>query len=90
MSKLSNDELILTELSEKDDAQIREILDKLYKEEQEYSYKRRLLHAKIDILRAELTARLKEKREQGKSLISAKDIEKLSEILAKETPKIDV
>ncbi len=90
MSKLSNDELILTELSEKDDAQIREILDKLYKEEQEYSYKRRLLHAKIDILRAELTARLKEKREQGKSLISARDIEKLSEILAKETPKIDV
>lgn len=90
MSKLSDDELILTELSEKNDGEIREILDKLYKEEQEYSYRRRLLHAKIDILRAELTARLKEKREQGKSLISAKDIEKLSEILAKETPKIDV
>jgi len=90
VSKLSDDELILTELSEKNDGEIREILDKLYKEEQEYSYRRRLLHAKIDILRAELTARLKEKREQGKSLISAKDIEKLSEILAKETPKIDV
>ena len=87
---MSDDELVLTELSEKDDIEIREILDKLYKEEQEYSYKRRLLHAKIDILRAELTARLKEKREQGKSLISAKDLEKLSEILARETPRIDV
>jgi len=87
---LSDDELVLTELSEKDDSEIREILDRLYTEEKEYSYKRRLLHAKIDILRAELTARLKEKRVQGKSLISAKDIEKLSEILAKETPKIDV
>jgi len=87
---LSDDELVLTELSEKDDSEIREILDRLYTEEKEYSYKRRLLHAKIDILRAELTARLKEKRVQGKSLISARDIEKLSEILAKETPKIDV
>ncbi len=87
---MSDDELVLTELSEKDDSEIREILDRLYTEEKEYSYKRRLLHAKIDILRAELTARLKEKRVQGKSLISAKDIEKLSEILAKETPKIDV
>lgn len=87
---MSDDELVLTELSEKDDSEIREILDRLYTEEKEYSYKRRLLHAKIDILRAELTARLKEKRVQGKSLISARDIEKLSEILAKETPKIDV
>lgn len=88
MIELSDDELVLTELSEKSDKELRDILDRLYKEEQEYSYKRRLLHAKIDILRAELTARLKEKREKGESLISAKDIEKLSEILAKEGPKI--
>lgn len=87
---MSDEELILTELSDKDDKEIREILDRLYEEEREYSYKRRILHAKIDILRAELTARLKEKREQGKSLISAEDLDKLSEILAKDSTRTDI
>ncbi len=81
---IDENEEILTELSQKNDQELRVILDKLYKEEQGISYKRRLLHAKIDILRAELTARLKEKRKQGKSLITAKDLEKLTEILARE------
>lgn len=85
----NEEELVLTELSEKSDRELRRILDKLYKEEQELSYKRRLLHAKIDILRAELTARLKERREQGKSLISAQDLDRLTEILAKEVRKMD-
>lgn len=88
---INESEEILTELSQKEDKELRVILDKLYKDEQEISYKRRLLHAKIDILRAELTARLKEKRQQGKSLITAKDLDKLTEILAKEVrgPNID-
>jgi len=88
---INDSEELLSELSQKDDKELRVILDKFYKEEQEISYKRRLLHAKIDILRAELTARLKEKREQGKSLITAKDLDKLTEILAKEVrgPDID-
>lgn len=79
-----DEEMVLTELSEKSDKDLRKILDKLYVEEQEYSFKRRTLHAKIDILRAELTARLREKHEQGKSIISAQDLERLTEILAKE------
>lgn len=79
--------LVLMELSEKSDEALREILDKLFQEEQELSYQRRVLHAKIDILKAELTARLKEKHEQGKSIISARDIARLTEILSGETDR---
>ncbi len=73
----------LAELHEKSDNELREILDELYKEERQLSYERRILHGKIDILKAELTERLKKRRKAGESVISARDIERLSEILAK-------
>ena len=41
-----------------------------------------MLHGKIDILRAELVNRLRQKREQGGSLISGDDVQQLTEILA--------
>ena len=75
---------VLVEISEKSDAELREILDRFDAEEQRLSYERRMLHAKIDILKAELTARLKEKHQSGKSLISGSDIERLTEILARD------
>lgn len=81
------DSAVLSEISEKSDEELRELVDRLYKEELEISYRRRLLHAKLDILRAELKARLKEKRASGESLISAKDLKKLTEILAGELKK---
>jgi hypothetical protein len=49
-------------------------------EENEVSYRRRILHGKIDILRAELVARLK--ATEGKSVLDAVDVESLTEILA--------
>ncbi len=64
------------------DDEIREILDELYREEERLSYRRRILHGKIDILRAELVARLKSRRESGESIITARDVDKLSDILA--------
>ena len=76
--------LILTELSEKSDEELKTILNKLDEDEQKLSYERRLLHAKIDILKAELTARLKEKHRQGKSLVTGRDLERLTEILARD------
>ncbi len=84
-----NDEnaLVLTELSERSDDDLKEILNKLDQEEQRLSFERRTLHAKIDILKAELTARLKEKHRQGKSLVSGKDLERLTEILARDMKK---
>ncbi len=82
MSKAEEINTILADLAARSDDEIREILDELYREEERLSYRRRILHGKIDILRAELVARLKARHESGESIISAKDVDKLSDILA--------
>ena len=64
------------------DEELRETIDELTSEEQEVSYRRRMLHGKIDILRAELVNRLRTSRESGDTVISGADVEKLTEILA--------
>jgi len=82
--------LVLAELSEKTDKELREILDKLDVDEQRLSYERRMLHAKIDILKAELLARLKEKHHQGRSMVSAQDLDRLTEILARDLKREEI
>jgi hypothetical protein len=74
----------LGSLSDKD---LRELIDNLTEEENEISYKRRVLHGKIDILRAELVNRLRNKHERGDSMISGDDVEQLTEILAGKAPQ---
>ena len=64
------------------DEELRETIDELTSEEREVSYRRRMLHGKIDILRAELVNRLRTHRETGDALISGADVEKLTDILA--------
>jgi hypothetical protein len=64
------------------DEELKELIDQYTKEEQEVSYRRRILHGKIDILRAELVNRLRVNRESGDALISGADVEKLTDILA--------
>jgi hypothetical protein len=64
------------------DKELKDLIDNLTQEENDISYKRRVLHGKIDILRAELVNRLRQKREQGGSLISGDDVRQLTEILA--------
>jgi hypothetical protein len=64
------------------DEELKELIDRLTQEENDISYKRRVLHGKIDILRAELVNRLRQKREQGGTLISGDDVRQLTEILA--------
>jgi hypothetical protein len=51
-------------------------------EEVDISYKRRILHGKIDILRAELVNRLRKKHEGGEDVITGDDVQKLTDILA--------
>lgn len=75
---------VYIDFSEKSDEELRGILDELLKEEKKVSYQRRVLHGKIDILRAELVERKKLGLKEGKSIISDDDIRKLSEILAGE------
>ena len=68
------------------DKELKDMIDNLTAEENEISYKRRVLHGKIDILRAELVNRLRQKREAGESMISGADVEQLTQILAGESP----
>jgi RsiG-like len=62
--------------------ELKDLIDKLTTEENEISYKRRVLHGKIDILRAELVNRLRHKHESGDSMISGDDVAQLTDILA--------
>ena len=64
------------------DAELKDLIDKLTEEEQKVSYQRRILHGKIDILRAELVNRLRKKREEGESVITGADVQQLTDILA--------
>lgn len=72
----------LLDLHSRTNEELRALLDDLYAEEQRVSYRRRVLHGKIDILRAELVGRLKEQREQGGDIISGADVDKLIDLLA--------
>jgi hypothetical protein len=68
------------DLSTLSDDDLKQLIDDLTKEELEVSYRRRILHGKIDLLRAELQARLKETG--GKSVLDQVDVEHLASILA--------
>jgi hypothetical protein len=77
----------LPDLATLSDADLKQLIDDLQREEQEVSYRRRLLHGKIDILRAELVARLQRQVGAGESPLSEVDVDRLTEILAgKATP----
>ncbi len=67
----------LTTLSDDD---LRVMIRELEKEEDEISFRRRVLHGRIDILRAELVARLREQVSAGEAHLA--DVERLSEILS--------
>ena len=67
------------------DEQLKELVEKLEEEEREVSYRRRVLHGRIDLLRAEYVARIQ--KSGGKSVLDEVDVDKLTEILAsKATP----
>jgi hypothetical protein len=74
----------MPDLASLSDAGLKQLIDELQKEEQEVSYRRRILHGKIDILRAELVARLQ--KSEGRSVLDEVDVERLTEILAAKAP----
>jgi hypothetical protein len=69
----------LPDLTTLSDAELKKVISDLEAEENELSYRRRLLHGKIDILRAELVARLKKR---GEGELGQVDLDRLSEILS--------
>ena len=68
------------DLASLSDDDLKQLIDELTKEELEVSYRRRILHGKIDLLRAELQARLRETG--GKSVLEQVDVDRLAAILA--------
>ena len=74
----------LPDLATLSDDDLKTLIDELTEEENEVSFRRRLLQGRIDILRAERTARLK-----GKG-VSDVDVEALSDILSsRSAPQTD-
>jgi hypothetical protein len=66
----------LPDLATLSDDDLKTLIEELTQEENEVSFRRRLLQGRIDILRAERTARLK-----GKG-VSDVDVERLTDILS--------
>jgi len=70
----------LPDLASLSDEALRELIRELVEDEREVSYRRRILHGRIDILRAELVARLQ--ASGGKSVLDQVDVDNLAGILA--------
>jgi hypothetical protein len=80
----------LPDLPTLSDADLKALIDDLQHQEQEVSYRRRLLHGKIDILRAELVSRLQKQEGAGEGPLSEVDVDKLAAILAgKASPPVE-
>ena len=76
------------DLSTMTDDDLRLMIRELEKEEDEVSFQRRVLHGRIDILRAELVTRLREQVSAGEAKLA--DVGRLSEILTtRASPKAD-
>jgi hypothetical protein len=69
----------LPDLGSLSDTELKKLIDSLKQQEQEVSYERRILHGKIDILKAELVARLQ--KSGGTSVLEHVDVESLTDIL---------
>src|SRR3954452_19063730 len=73
------------------DEELKQLIQRHTEEEQEVSYRRRILPGKIDILRAELVNRLRKKHQEGESVITGADVQQLTDILSgKSVPDVDV
>jgi hypothetical protein len=69
----------LPDLGSLSDSELKGLIEDSERQEREVSYQRRLLHGKIDILRAELVARLQ--KSGGRSVLDQVDVERLTDIL---------
>ena len=76
----------LPDLATLTDQNLRDLIRELMQQEHEVSYQRRLLHGKIDILRAELVARLQKQVGESENPLRDIDVEQLTEILSSKAP----
>jgi hypothetical protein len=73
----------LPDLGSLTDSDLKQLIGQLEQEELDVSYRRRLLHGKIDILRGELVVRLRSAG--GQSILDQVDVDRLTEILTGKT-----
>jgi hypothetical protein len=66
------------------DEELKGLIERYQHEEREVSFRRRMLHGYIDMLRVELVARLRESG--GKSVLEDVDVDRLTDILAAKAP----
>jgi hypothetical protein len=66
------------------DDELKALIERYQNEEREVSFRRRMLHGYIDMLRVELVARLRESG--GKSVLEDVDVDRLTDILAAKAP----
>jgi hypothetical protein len=92
---LADDDL-LPQGDEPDDAvalsddDLRERIHARTQSEREVSFKRRMIHGHIDLLRAEIIARLRDRVGEESEHLAASDVEQLSEILAHRGPPLEL
>jgi hypothetical protein len=70
----------LPDLASLSDEDLKQLIEELEQEESDVSYRRRLLQGRIDILRAERTARLRKSVQAGESQLT--DVDTLTDILS--------
>jgi hypothetical protein len=82
---------LLVNIASYTDDELKALSDTLQQEELEVSKRRRILHGELDILRAEMVRRLRDKHQSGEVLFGEGDVEKLSRILtSRGVPNDDV
>jgi hypothetical protein len=72
------------------DDDLRELIHERTQTEREISFRRRILHGQIDLLRAEIVARLHDRDGEASEHLAASDVEQLSEILAHRGPPLEL
>ena len=68
------------DLASLSDEGLKQLIDDLEQEERRLSYERRLVHGRLDILRAERVARLQ--KTHGRSVLEDVDVGSLTDVLA--------
>lgn len=69
------------------DAALKDLLERLNDEERQISKKRRILHGEIDIIRAELVRRARDRHAAGGDAVGGSDLDDLTSILGGRGPR---
>jgi hypothetical protein len=95
LSVLADDGLLptgeeLDDAAHLSDDELRALIHARTQNEREVSFKRRILHGHIDLLRAEIIARLHDRDGEASEHLAASDVERLSAILAHRGPPLEL